>query len=99
MIEQFKKFLIETNAIALAVGVVIGGAVSKLVSALVADLIMPVISLILPGGAWREFSISLGEGHDPLKIGDVLGAAVDFLIIAFVIYVIVSRLVKTAPAK
>jgi large conductance mechanosensitive channel len=99
VIEQFKKFLIETNAIALAVGVVIGGAVSKLVSALVADLIMPVISLILPGGAWREFSISLGEGHDPLKIGDVLGAAVDFLIIAFVVYVIVSRFVKTAPAK
>jgi large conductance mechanosensitive channel len=99
VIAQFKKFLIETNAIALAVAVVIGAAVSKLVSALVADIIMPIISLILPGGAWREFSISLGEGHDPLKIGDVLGAAVDFLIIAFVIYVIVSRFVKTAPAK
>jgi large conductance mechanosensitive channel len=99
MIEQFKKFLVETNAIALAVAVVIGGAVSKLVSALVADIIMPLISLILPGGAWREFSISLGEGHDPLKIGDVLGTTVDFLIIAWVVYVVVARVLKVQPAK
>lgn len=98
MLEQFKKFLMETNAIALAIGVVIGGAVSKLVTALVADIIMPVVSLILPGGAWREWSISLGAGHDPLKIGDVLGTAIDFLIIAWVVYVFVSRFVKV-PAK
>jgi large conductance mechanosensitive channel len=98
MLEQFKKFLMETNAFALAIGVVIGGAVSKLVTALVADIIMPVVSLILPGGAWREWSISLGAGHDPLKIGDVLGTAIDFLIIAWVVYVFVSRFVKV-PAK
>ena len=99
MLEQFKKFLVETNAVALAIGVVIGGAVSKLVSALVGDLIMPIISLILPGGAWREWSISLGEGHDPLKIGDVLGTTVDFLIIAWVVYVIVSKFVKMPEKK
>jgi large conductance mechanosensitive channel len=99
MLEQFKQFLIGTNAIALAVAVVIGGAVSKLVSALVADIIMPLVSLILPGGAWREFSISLGAGHDPLKVGDVLGATVDFVIIAYVVYVIVARIVKVEPAK
>ncbi len=98
MLEPFKKFLIETNAMALAVAVVIGAAVSKLVSVLVAGIIMPLVSLVLPGGAWREFSISLGEGHDPLKIGDVLGAGIDFLIIAFVVYAIVSRFVKV-PAK
>lgn len=99
MLEQFKKFLIETNAIALAVGVVVGGAVQKLVSALVADIIMPLLSLVLPGGAWREFSISLGTGHDPLKIGDVLGTTVDFLIIAWVVYAFVSRFMKVTPAK
>jgi large conductance mechanosensitive channel len=98
MLEQFKKFLMETNAFALAIGVVIGGAVSKLVAALVADIIMPLVSLVLPGGAWREWSISLGAGHDPLKIGDVLGTAIDFLIIAWVVYVFVSRFVKV-PAK
>jgi large conductance mechanosensitive channel len=99
MLEQFRKFLVETNAIALAVGVVIGGAVSKLVAALVADIIMPLISLVLPGGAWREWSISLGAGHDPLKIGDILGATIDFLIIALVVYVVVVKLFKIQPAK
>jgi large conductance mechanosensitive channel len=99
MIEQFKKFLLETNALSLAIGVVIGGAVAKLVTALVSDLLMPLISLILPGGAWREFSVSLGEGHDPLKIGDILGATIDFLIVALVVYVVIARLLKIQPAK
>ncbi len=99
MLEQFKKFLMETNALALAIGVVVGGAVQKLVTALVQDIIMPLLSLVLPGGAWREFSISLGTGHDPLKIGDVLGTAVDFLIIAYVVYVFVAKVMKVSPAK
>lgn len=99
MLEQFKKFLTETNALALAIGVVIGGAVAKLVAALVGDIIMPLVSLILPGGAWREWSISLGAGTDPLKIGDVLGATVDFLIIAWVVYVVVARFMKSPVAK
>ena len=60
---------------------------------------MPIISLILPGGAWREISVSLGEGHDPLKIGDIMGAAIDFLIIALVVYVVVAKLFKIQPAK
>jgi large conductance mechanosensitive channel len=99
MLEQFKQFMLETNAFSLAIGVVVGGAVAKLVASLVADLIMPIISLILPGGAWREFSISLGEGHDPLKIGDILGASIDFLIIALVVYVVVAKLFKIQPKK
>lgn len=99
MLDEFKKFMLETNAFSLAIGVVIGGAVAKLVTALVADLLMPLISLILPGGAWREFSISLGTGHDPLKIGDILGATLDFLIIALVVYVVVLKLLKVQPKK
>jgi large conductance mechanosensitive channel len=99
MLEQFKKFLIETNAIALAIGVVVGGAVQKLVTAIVQDLIMPLLTLVLPGGAWREFSISLGTGHDSLKIGDVLGSGVDFLIIAYVVYTFVARFMKVTPTK
>ncbi|HKE89720.1 MAG TPA: MscL family protein [Gemmatimonadales bacterium] len=99
MLEQFKKFLVETNAIALAIGVVVGGAVQKLVTALVQDIIMPLLSFVLPGGAWREFSIPLGAGHDPIKIGDVLGTTVDFLIIAYVVYVFIAKFMKVAPAK
>ena len=99
MLDQFKKFMLETNAFSLAIGVVIGGAVAKLVSALVADILMPIISLVLPGGAWREFSLSLGEGNDPLKIGDILGASIDFLIIALVVYVVAAKLFRIQPAK
>ena len=99
MMEQFKKFLVDTNAFALAIGVVIGGAVSKLVTALVADIMMPLISIVLPGGAWREFKIPLGSSGNALLIGDVLGTTVDFLIIAYVVYAVVGKLFKIAPAK
>ena len=67
MLDQFKQFMLETNAFSLAIGVVIGGAVAKLVAALVADLLMPVISLILPGGAWREFSIGWVKATIPSR--------------------------------
>jgi large conductance mechanosensitive channel len=99
MLDQFRQFMLETNAFSLAIGVVIGGAVAKLVAALVADLLMPLIALILPGGAWREFSIGLGEGNDPIKIGDLLGTAIDFLIVAIVVYIVVAKLFKLQPKK
>ena len=98
MIAQFTKFLKETNAIALAVAVVIGGAVQKLVSALVSGIFMPILGVILPGGSWRTWSLHL-RGESSLAIGDVLGATVDFVIIAWVLYVIVNKLVKVQPAK
>jgi len=99
MLERFKQFMLETNAFSLAIGVVIGGAVAKLVGAIVADLLMPIISLILPGGAWREFSIGLGAGRDPIKIGSLLGTTIDFLIIAIVVYVVVDKLFKVQPKQ
>lgn len=98
MLAQFTKFLKETNAIALAVAVVIGGAVQKLVSALVSGIFMPILGVILPGGSWRTWSLHL-RGESSLAIGDVLGATVDFVIIAWVLYVIVNKLMKVQPAK
>jgi len=99
MLAQFKKFLVETNAVALAIGVVIGAAVSKLVGTLVSGIFMPLLSLVLPGGSWREWKVPLGSEGNALAIGDVLGATVDFLIIAWVVYVVVQKLFKMAPAK
>jgi large conductance mechanosensitive channel len=99
MLAQFKKFLVETNAVALAIGVVIGAAVSKLVGTLVSGILMPLLSLVLPGGSWREWKVPLGSEGNALAIGDVLGATVDFLIIAWVVYVVVQKLFKMAPAK
>ena len=59
MLKEFKEFLLKTNALALAVGVIIGAAVGKVVSSLVSDILMPVIGLLVPGGAWREAAIVL----------------------------------------
>ena len=98
VIAQFTKFLKETNAIALAMAVVIGGAVQKLVSALVSGIFMPILGVLIPGGSWRTWSIHL-RGESSLAVGDVLGATVDFVIIAWVLYIIVGKLLKLEPAK
>src|SRR5579871_1402833 len=103
---EFKEFLTKSNALALAVGVIIGAASGKVVSALVGDILMPVIGLILPKGDWRDASIELSRSTDAagkitvnaIKYGDFLGNAVDFIAIAFVVYLITKALLKPAPA-
>jgi large conductance mechanosensitive channel len=106
MLKEFKEFLLKTNALALAVGVIIGGAVGKVVSSLVADILMPLISLAIPGGAWREAKIVLASRTDAagkvvenaMTLGAFVGAVVDFIIIAFVVFIITKALLKPAPA-
>jgi len=102
MLGEFKKFLLQTNALALAVGVVIGAAIGKVVSSLVSDILMPVIGMAIPGGAWREQKIVLSTNPDgtvanAITYGSFLGAVVDFAIIAFVIFMITKMFLKPAP--
>src|SRR5712691_4481436 len=103
MIGEFKKFLLQTNALALAVGVIIGAGGGKVVRSLVSDILMPVIGLLIPGGAWRELSFVLstkpdGTPANAITYGAFLGAVVDFVIVAFVVFVITKALLKPAPA-
>jgi len=103
MMEEFKKFLTSTNALALAVGVIIGGAVGKVVSSVVGDLLMPVIGLFIPGGAWRDLKFVLstkpdGTPANAITYGAFLGNVVDFVIIAFVVFTIGKAMLKPAPA-
>jgi large conductance mechanosensitive channel len=103
MLQEFKDFLMKTNALALAVGVIIGGAVGKVVGSLVSDILMPVIGMLIPGGAWRELKLVLGSKPDgtPLNVityGQFLGSIVDFIIIGFVVFMITRALLKPAPA-
>ncbi len=103
MLKEFREFLLKTNALALAVGVIIGGAVGKVVSSIVSDLLMPVIGLMIPGGAWREAAFVLRTKPDgtpaaAITYGAFLGNLVDFIIIAFVIFMITKALLKPAPA-
>src|SRR4029079_998986 len=94
--EDFKKFAFKGNVVDLAVGVVIGAAFGKIVSALVADLVMPLVSLILPTGDWRDHGMVLRHAENVkddvvLKYGDFLGAILDFFVVALALFVIVSR--------
>jgi large conductance mechanosensitive channel len=103
-IEDFKKFAFKGNVVDLAVGVVIGGAFGKIVSALVADLFMPLVALVLPSGDWRANGVVLRQAADPkddvvVKYGDFFGAVLDFLVIALVLYIVVSRLLKAAEGR
>ena len=106
MIKGFKDFLFKNNVLALAVAVIVGGAVGKVVSSLAADLIMPLISLVLPSGEWRTAKLVLSrtvgadgkETVNALNYGTFFGNVVDFLIIAFVVYMLTKSLIKEAPA-
>lgn len=105
MIAEFRGFLTKTNALALAIGVIIGAAVSNVVSALAADLLMPVISLFMPGGDWRQAKYVIRSTTDAagkvtenaLLYGHFLGTIIDFLIISLVVFLIVKALVKPVP--
>ena len=101
-VDEFMLFLNKHKVIGLAVAFIVGAAASKLVTALVADIFMPVISLLLPGGDWKEFKIPIGGTADAPKnllIGDFVGALIDFLVIAFVIFIVVKFVVKDEAAK
>ena len=106
MWKEFKGFLLKTNAFALAIGVIIGAATGKVVSAIVADLLMPVISLVIPSGSWREAQLVLTQTTGPdgkpilnaLRYGDVLGNLIDFVIIAFVVFLLTKAIIGEEPA-
>ena len=103
MLAEFKKFLLQTNALALAVGVIIGAAIGKLVGSLASDILMPVIGIGIPGGAWRELKWVLttkpdGTPANAIAYGSFLGSAVDFVIIAFAVFMITRNLIRPEPA-
>jgi large conductance mechanosensitive channel len=99
MATGFFDFLRKTNALALAVAVIIGAAIGKVV----ADLLMPVIGLFVGGGEWRTLQIPLriapdGKVLSALAVGNFLGSVVDFVIIAFFVYLVTKSLLKETPA-
>jgi len=93
MWKEFRDFAFKGNVVDLAIGVIIGGVFGKIVTASVNDLIMPLVSLILPSGEWRQAALTLRElppdgpeGDVRLLVGDLASVIVDFLIVAFVLF-------------
>lgn len=105
MLQDFKAFLTKSNALALAVGVIIGAATGKVVSGVVDDLLMPVIGLVLPVGDWREAKLILRTVTDAkgkmtdsaIAYGHLMGTVVDFVLVAFVVFLITRALLKPPP--
>lgn len=107
MLEEFKKFAMRGNVVDLAVGVIIGAAFGKIVSSLVGDLFMPVIGLLIGGVDFADMVIVLkaAEGETPavtLGYGRFIQTIVDFIIIAFAIFMFIklfNRLQAKEEAK
>ena len=92
--EEFKAFVMKGNVVDLAVAVVVGGAFGKIVTAFVDGIVMPLVSYVLPANIkWEEWV--LGK----FRIGAVLGATVNFLIIALVIFLVLVKLLEKVTKK
>ena len=99
VIKEFKEFAVKGNVVDLAVGVIIGGAFGKIVSSLVEDIVMPLVGTVLGGLNFAALTIRIGEAT--LKYGKFIQTCVDFLIIAWAIFMavkIINRLKRGEPA-
>ncbi|MBW8852110.1 MAG: large-conductance mechanosensitive channel protein MscL [Xanthomonadales bacterium] len=102
MMSEFKEFAMKGNVVDLAVGVVIGGAFGKIVDALVAKIIMPPIGLLIGGVDFSKIAITLKEASVDaagkevpavvLGIGDFLNVLIQFIILAFAIFIVVKSI-------
>lgn len=103
MLKEFKEFAMKGNVLDLAVGVIIGGAFGKIVTSLVNDLIMPIIGILLGGVNFTDlkFVITPAAGEVPesaIMYGSFIQSIVDFLIIAFSIFLFV-KLINSMKRK
>jgi large conductance mechanosensitive channel len=97
MIKEFKEFAMRGNVVDMAVGIIIGGAFGKIVSSFVADVIMPPIGILLGGMDFSKLSITIKEGSEGvepvlLKYGMFINTVIDFLIIAFAIFMVIKAM-------
>ncbi|WP_079434550.1 large conductance mechanosensitive channel protein MscL [Zoogloea sp. LCSB751] len=120
VIQEFKEFAVKGNVVDLAVGVIIGGAFQKIVDSLVKDMLMPVLGKLLGGVDFKHFYLNLGDktyesmeaaekaGAPLFKYGVFINSVIDFLIVAFAIFMAIKAInklkreepvVEAAPAE
>lgn len=113
MLKEFKKFALKGNMIDLAVGIIIGGAFSSIVNSLVNDIIMPILGLFtnsidfknwfiaLNGGSYPTLEAAQADGAATINYGLFLSGVLNFIIMAFVVFMLVrwiNKLKKPEPA-
>lgn len=108
--EDFKKFAMRGNVMDMAVGVIIGGAFGKIVTSVVNDIVMPPIGMLLCNVDFSNLFISLNgkeyatleaakkAGAPVLAYGSFLNTVIDFLILAFIIFMMIRQINKLTPA-
>ena len=97
MLKEFKEFAIKGNVVDMAVGVIIGAAFGKIVSSFVADVVMPPIGVLMGGVDFADLSYILQEAEGEtaavaINYGAFLNTILDFIIIAFVIFIAVKQI-------
>lgn len=96
MIKEFKEFISKGNVMDMAVGIIIGGAFTAIVNSLVDSILMPIIGAISGGKSVADMSITVGNAA--IGYGAFLQAIIDFLLIAFVLFMIIKALNKAKAA-
>lgn len=111
MIQEFKEFAVKGNALDLAVGVVLGTAFGRIVTSLVDDILMPPIGLALGGVDFSDLFVNLGDGSyqslaeakaagaPTLNYGNFLQGMIDFLLVAFALFLIIRVLNRLRRQK
>ncbi len=108
--EDFKAFIAKGNVLDMAVGVVVGGAFNKIVTSLVNDIIMPLVGLLMGGLSVADWKWVIREAvldeagavvtaENALKYGNFMQTVIDFLIVAFTIFVVLRVFVKLQKKK
>lgn len=111
MWKEFREFAMKGNVIDLAIGVIIGGAFGKIVSSLVNDIIMPLVGILLGNVNFANLFFALGEGSFntieeataagvvTVNYGLFLNNIIDFLIIAFTIFIVIRQITRFTRKK
>ena len=86
MVKEFLDFIKQYGVVGLAIAVIIGGKLNALVSSVVEGILMPLLTFLLPGGTWRTSTLDVGPFH--FLLGPVFGAAIDFFIVAWAVFLI-----------
>ena len=110
MLQEFKKFALRGNVVDLAIGVIIGAAFGKIVASLVSDVLMPPLGLLiggvdfsnlfvdLKGGTYASLDAAQKAGAPTLNYGMFIKAIIDFIIIAFVLFVVIRAMNRVKRA-
>ena len=97
MMKEFKEFAMRGNVMDMAIGIIIGGAFGKIISSFVTDVMMPAIGMLLGGVDFSTLAITLKEGAEGvepvlIKYGVFINTTIDFVIIAFAIFMVIKAM-------